>query len=65
MVKFRNMAQGRNTTRTVERLAIPDIGNTPKVNINKQYEYDGLHIEELSWQLPYGRATEAILLKPA
>jgi dienelactone hydrolase len=23
-----------------------------------------LHIEELSWQLPYGRPTEAILLKP-
>jgi dienelactone hydrolase len=24
-----------------------------------------LHIEELSWQLPYGRPTEAILLKPS
>ena len=23
-----------------------------------------MHIEELSWQLPYGRPTEAILLKP-
>jgi dienelactone hydrolase len=48
----------------VERLALPEIGNIPKVNINKQYDYAGLHIEELSWQLPYGRATEAILLKP-
>ena len=47
-----------------ERLAIPDIGGTPKVNTIKQYSYDGLHIEELRWQLPYGRATEAILLKP-
>ncbi|HQS52981.1 MAG TPA: hypothetical protein PLN99_13905, partial [Daejeonella sp.] len=38
---------------------------TPTVTVKKQYEYDGLHIEELSWQLPYGRPTEAILLKPA
>src|SRR6266487_5132713 len=50
--------------RVIERLAIPDIGGTPKLNVNKQYDYDGLHIEELTWQLPYGRATEAILLKP-
>jgi dienelactone hydrolase len=48
----------------IERMAIPEIGDTPKVNIVKQYEYDGLQIEELSWQLPYGRSTEAILLKP-
>ncbi len=32
--------------------------------LKKQYSYDGLHVEELSWQLPYGPATEAILLKP-
>jgi dienelactone hydrolase len=51
--------------RLQERLAIPAIGNLPKVDINKQYQYDGLHVEELSWQLPYGRPTEAILLKPA
>lgn len=50
--------------RLIERLAIPDIGGTPKVNVIRQYTYDGLHIEELSWQLPYGRPTEAILLKP-
>lgn len=47
-----------------ERLAIPSIGKAPKANIIKQYSYDGLHIEELNWQLPYGRPTEAILLKP-
>ena len=50
--------------RLSDRLAIPDIGGTPKVNVIKQYSYDNLHIEELSWQLPYGRPTEAILLKP-
>ena len=50
--------------RLAERLAIPDIGGIPKVNVTKEYSYDGLHIEELSWQLPYGRPTEGILLKP-
>ena len=34
-----------------ERLAIPDIGGTPTVTVKKQYTYDGLHIEELTWQL--------------
>ena len=51
-------------TRLIERLGIPDIGGMPKVTVKKQYEYDELHIEELSWQLPYGRPTEGILLKP-
>jgi dienelactone hydrolase len=50
--------------RLTERLAIPDIGGIPKVNVIKEYSYDDLHIEELAWQLPYGRPTEAILLKP-
>ncbi|MDP4132070.1 MAG: hypothetical protein Q8918_08625 [Bacteroidota bacterium] len=50
--------------RLVERLAIPDIGQTPKVSVIRQYDYDGLHIEELNWQLPYGRPTDGILLKP-
>lgn len=51
--------------RLKERMAIPDLGGIPPVTVHKQYVYDGLHIEELSWQLPYGRPTEAILLKPA
>jgi dienelactone hydrolase len=50
--------------RVMERMAIPSIGGVPKPTVVKQHEYDGLHIEELTWQLPYGRATEAILLKP-
>jgi dienelactone hydrolase len=58
---WRNAARQRLT----ERLAIPEIGGLPKVTIKKQYIYDGLHVEEISWQLPYGRPTEAILLKPA
>ena len=48
-----------------ERIGIPNAGGLPQVTVNKQYEYDGLHIEEISWQLPYGSPTQAILLKPA
>src|SRR5688572_26803905 len=39
--------------RLIERLAIPDIGATPKVTVNNQHSFDGLHLEEISWQLPY------------
>lgn len=51
--------------RVFDRIIPPDIGKTPAVTVVKQYDYDGLHIEELTWKLPYGRPTEAILLKPA
>ena len=50
--------------RLTERLAIPDIGGMPEVKMKKQYSYDGLHVEELTWQLPYGNPTDALLLKP-
>lgn len=62
-----DLEQWRITARDqlTKRLSIPVIGDTPKVTVLKQYQYDGLHIEELSWQLPYGRPTSAILLKPA
>ncbi|PSR57400.1 hypothetical protein AHMF7605_21210 [Adhaeribacter arboris] len=61
-----NLNSWRKTAlkRLTERLAIPHIRKLPEVKINKQYTYDGLQVEELSWQLPYGRPTEAILLKP-
>ena len=50
--------------RLTDKLAIPNTGGAPKVVVKNQRSYDGLHVEEISWQLPYGRATEAILLKP-
>lgn len=64
--EFTNVAQWQKAARqrAIDRLGIPDVGGLPKVSVNKQYTYDGLHIEELTWQLPYGRPTEAILLKP-
>src|SRR5688572_29239119 len=45
--------------RLTERLSVPDIGGVPKVTVKIQYSYDGLDVEELSWQLPYGPATDA------
>ncbi|MEO6684644.1 MAG: hypothetical protein ABIN24_01720 [Dyadobacter sp.] len=45
-------------------IASPEITEIPNVTIEKKYVYDGLDVEELSWQLPYGRPTKAILLKP-
>jgi len=50
---------------TLDRLAVPDTGNTPEVKVLETISYDGLHIERLEWQLPYGRPAHAILLKPA
>ena len=49
----------------LERLAQPDTGGVPHATVRAQYTFDGLHVEELSWQLPYGPPTEAIFLKPA
>lgn len=64
--KWSNLENWRASAkkRLTERLAIPDTGGIPEVKIKKQYTYDGLHIEALTWQLPYGQPTEGILLKP-
>lgn len=50
--------------RLFERLASPDTGGLPQVTVLRQHTYDGLHVEELSWQLPYGPPTGAVFLKP-
>jgi len=34
------------------------------VRVHQAYEHDGLSIEELSWQLPWGPRTQAVFLKP-
>jgi dienelactone hydrolase len=51
--------------RLLERLAPPRTGTTPDVTVHRRFIYDGLYVEDLSWQLPYGPPTEAIFLKPA
>jgi len=57
---WRERARGR----LLELLARPPTGDDWDVRVERQYTYDGLHIEELSWQLAYGPRTQAILLKP-
>ncbi len=57
--------RGEARTRLLARLAQPNAGDTPAATVHAQYEFDGLHIEELTWQLPYGPPTAAIFLKPA
>ncbi len=52
------------TKRLKDRIAAPDLGEVPAFTVDKQYVYDGLHIEEISWQLPTGGRSEGILLKP-
>ena len=51
--------------RVLELIAPVDLGGKPEVKLESQYTYDGLHIEQLSWQLPNGPRTEAVFLKPA
>jgi dienelactone hydrolase len=50
--------------RTRERLGIPVMGEIPRVTIHATHRYEGLLLEEVSWQLPYGRPTKALVLKP-
>jgi dienelactone hydrolase len=65
--KFKNVKEWQKAAKKVamDRMGIPVLGSTPAVTVKKKYTYDNLQIEELSWQLPYGRPTDAILLKPA
>jgi len=58
---WRETARGR-----VSRLlAAPDVERTPATTVETTYEHDGLHVEELSWRLPYGPPTRAVFLRPA
>jgi dienelactone hydrolase len=47
-----------------ELLAAVDLGGPPTARVDETFEFDGLHVERLSWQLPCGPRTEAVLLKP-
>lgn len=58
---WRTQARGRLS----ECLLQPDLGDVTEPTKQHEFEFDGLHVEHLSWQLPYGPPTEALLLKPA
>lgn len=65
--EFSNLTSWKKIARqrVVDRMSIPDLGKAPVTTILNQHQYEGLVIQELSWQLPYGRPTEGLLLKPA
>jgi dienelactone hydrolase len=52
------------TEKTTELLLIPDMPWKPEAKVEKQFEYDGLSMEALSWQLSYGPRTQAVFMKP-
>ena len=47
-----------------ERMGVVDLGAVPKVTVHQILLYDGLICEEISYQLPYGNPTRAVILKP-
>ncbi len=53
--------------KVMEHVAPPAVlyTGTVKPVSKEQYQWDGLEVEELEWQLPYGSKTEALFLKPA
>ncbi len=47
-----------------ELIAMPHLDRRPAVKVVRTYEYDGLYMEDLRWQFPYGPPTEAVFMKP-
>lgn len=64
---FGNVEAWRAVARARYREALMGPGGaaTPVAVMQHQLEFDGLWIEHLQWQLPYGPPTEALVLKPA
>ena len=64
---FQNVDAWRAVARSrfLEALNSPGGSSTPVAALQHQLDLDGVSIEHLQWQLPYGPPTEALLLKPA
>lgn len=64
---FKNVDSWRPVARARfhELLLGPPAAPTPIPVVQHHIDFDGLSIEHLQWQLPYGPPTEALLLKPA
>jgi dienelactone hydrolase len=64
---FGNVDAWRSVARARFREALlgPGGAATPVAVMQHQLEFDGLSIEHVQWQLPYGPPTEALVLKPA
>ena len=57
--------RGEAKARVADLLMEPESGGVPRPEVQHRFEYDGLDVEHLHWQLPYGPPTEAVVLKPA
>lgn len=57
----------RDETRrhVLERMAPPDLGPCPAVEVLAHTAQDGLEIQQVAWQLPAGPPTSALVVKPA
>ena len=64
--EFRDLTAWKRQARQryLDALLQPDTGATPRATVQHQLEFDGLEIEHLTWNLPYGPPTEALVLKP-
>ena len=64
---FKNVDSWRVAARSRFRDALmsPGPGASPAVVVQHKLEFDGLAIEHVQWQLPFGPPTEALVLKPA
>lgn len=60
LAAWKEQARGR----LQQCLLQPASGETPRASVQHEFDFDGLHVEHLNWQLPYGPPTEAIFLKP-
>ena len=54
----------RATDTVKDRMGAVDLGSVPKLTVHQTLLYDGLICEEISYQLPYGNPTRAVILKP-
>ena len=64
---FQNVETWRPAARARFRDALlgPGPALTPSAVVQHHLEFDGLEIEHLQWQLPFGPPTEALVMKPA
>ena len=64
--RFRDLEAWRAEARakTRELLASPNTGGRPETEVVARTIVDGVAVERLRWQLPYGPPTEGLFLKP-
>ncbi|MFN0100507.1 MAG: alpha/beta hydrolase family protein [Bryobacteraceae bacterium] len=64
---FQNVDAWRPAARARFRDALlgPGPALAPSAVVQHHLEFDGLEVEHLQWQLPFGPPTEAVVLKPA